>query len=114
MPAAADASTTAGGGTRNGASARTTTCAAGRKTYSASASVPSLAFLDRANALAKRRSLDDRARVADPRARLVDLAPRVPEEKAAWAPLAVDVCDDALAVRLVPGLDRLQPRVDLA
>ena len=60
MPAAVDASTTAGGGTRNGKSARTTTCAHGRYTYSQRYSVPSRALRDCASVLPKQRSLFDR------------------------------------------------------
>ena len=44
----------------------------------------------------------------------IDLVPGVPEQEAARPPLVVDEGDDALAIRLVPPLDRREPRIDFA
>src|SRR6478752_9777416 len=104
MPAAAEASTTTGGGTRNGISTSTTRCASGRKTRSHSTSVPALDLRERAS-LEGKGALVDRRAGADQLTPGVDLAPRVPEQKAARPALAVDERDDALAVRLLPALD---------
>src|SRR5690348_4899474 len=112
MPHAVDARTTAGGGTRSGASASTTTCASGRKTISQTVSWRSLAFRERASL--DKRSFSDRLAGAEQLACLVHLVPHVPEEEAARAAGLVDVGDRPLAVRLLPGLDRGKPRVDLA
>src|SRR3569833_5714 len=105
MPTAAAASTTTGGGTRRRANGTTTRCARGRKTCSHSTSVPRLGFFE---ALKLDTARFDRV------ARRVELVPDVPEQEAARPPVCVDVRDRPLAERLVPRLDRLQARVDLA
>src|SRR5438445_1898254 len=52
-------------------------------------------------------------RLGEQRTRVVDLAPGVPEQHAANAPVA-QVVDDALAEGDLPVGDRLQPRIDLS
>ena len=52
------------------------------------------------------------ARCAEQLPRGVDLAPHVPEQESAGAPVGILVADDALAVRLRPLGDRLEPRVE--
>src|SRR5689334_23453603 len=101
MPHAADASTTAGGGTRSGASTSTTTCASGRNSRSHSHSCTTRGLRERASALDKGSFGNGLAR-EDQLGRRVDLVPDVPEQEATRLPLVVDVRDDALAVRLVP------------
>jgi len=52
----------------------------------------------------------ERARLRDEPARSVDLLPDVPKENATNS-AAAEIIHDALAVRIRPVLDRLQPRV---
>ena len=66
--------------------------------------------LARAGEGARRQRLLSPARISV--AGVVELVPDVPEEHAA-RPAVLDVSHDALAVRLLPVLDRLEPRVDL-
>src|SRR5690348_18247092 len=114
MPAPVDASTTAGGGTRSGSSTMTTRCASGRYTHSHSCSCASRGLRERARALDKRLRLVDGLSRTDPLPCDVDLVPRVPQQITARPAVVVDVCDDALAVRLLPLLDGGKPRIEIA
>src|SRR3954447_862251 len=105
MPVAAASTTTTGGGTRSAANASTKGWASGRKPCSHSASVPRLGFRERLK--------PDNARL-ECRAGIVDLAPDVPEQEAARAPVLAEVGDRALSERLLPRRDRLEPGVHLA
>src|SRR5580765_5831778 len=108
MPAAPAATTTAGGGTRSRARTSTSGCASGRKTASHRISYPFRGFRERASVSDRKSALAG----TDELTRVVDLVPDVPKQHAA-RPAVLDVRDDALAVRLLPVLDRLEPRVDL-
>src|SRR5579859_708163 len=107
-PAAPANATTTGGGTRSRANTRTSGCARGRKTRSHTTSVPRRGLRERARA-----ELDSEGPLTGSQqvSRRIELVPDVPEQNAA-RPSALDVRDDALAIRLLPVLDRFESRVD--
>src|SRR5713101_8233606 len=124
-PHAVFASTTAGGVTRSGRSASTTSCAAGRKTYSQTSSVAGRRLTERRNRsywaaivispgeLADSRHVDRLCR-PDQVASRVDLVPHVPEQESARSLLVVHVRHNALAAGLLPLLHGLGSGIDLS
>src|SRR5436305_3143749 len=112
IPHPVDASTTAGGGTPRRASGSTTRCASGRKTLSHTHSCRRRALRERASL--DKRPLADGFPRHDQLARSVDLVPDVPHEESTRPAVVVDIRDRPLAIRLVPGLDGREARVDLS
>src|SRR5687768_2682830 len=114
MPVAPAVAATSGGATRNGSSTSTKRCASGRKRSSQASSQPAFAFRERFRAWLDKHGLVGGETGANQLASLVDLVPDVPVQEPARSPIDVEIGDRPLPVRLLPGLDRLEARVDLA